>query len=74
MLDQDPDGDLIRQPDIRPREAPVGDLAAQDLEVLGDAGRQLVPELGVGVEPFKLMVGAGHLERGPGDLRRARQR
>jgi len=42
--------------------------------VLGDAGGQPVAELGVGVEPVKLMVRASHLKRGPGDLRGTRQR
>ena len=74
MLDQDPDGDLVRQPDVRPGESAIGDLAAQDLEVLGDAGGQPIAELWVGLEPLQLMVRAGHLERGPGDLRGTRQR
>ena len=73
MLDEHPDGDLIRQPDVRPGEAAVGDLAAQHLQVLGDARRQPVPELGVGLEPLEFVVRAGGLERGLGDLRGARQ-
>jgi hypothetical protein len=74
VLDQDPDGDLVRQPDLGSGEAAIGDLAAQHLEVLSDAGGQPVAELGVAVEPLELMVRAGHLKRGPGDLRGARQR
>jgi hypothetical protein len=74
VLDQDPDGDLVRQPDFRFGEAALGDLAAQDLDVLGDAGGQPVAELGIVLEPLKLTVRAGHLKRGPGDLRGARQR
>ena len=74
MLDQDPYGDLIRQPDLWPGEAALADLAAQDLDVLGDAGGQPVPELGIVVEALKLMVRPGHLERGPGYLRDTRQR
>jgi hypothetical protein len=74
VLDQDPDGDLVRQPDLGSGKAPLGDLAAQDLEVLGDAGGQPIAELWVGLEPLELMVRAGHLKRGPGDLRGARQR
>ena len=42
--------------------------------MLGDASRQPVAELGNGVEPLKLMMRAGRLERGPGDLGGARQR
>jgi hypothetical protein len=42
--------------------------------VLGHAGGKPVAELGVGVEPVKLMMRPGDLERGPGDLRGARQR
>jgi hypothetical protein len=37
VLDEHPDGDLVRQADIRSGEAALGDLAAQHLEVLGDA-------------------------------------
>jgi hypothetical protein len=74
VLDQDPDGDLVRQPDVRAGQPAVGDLPAQHLDVLGDASRQPVAEIGVGVEPLELVVGARHLERGPGDLRGARQR
>jgi hypothetical protein len=73
VLDQDPDGDLVRQPDVRPGESAVGDLAAQHLDVLGHAGGQAVTELGIAVEPLELVVRAGRLERGPGDLRRAGQ-
>jgi hypothetical protein len=74
VLDQDPDGDLVRQPDLGSGEPALGDLAAQHLDVLGDAGGQPVAELGVVLEPLKLTVRTGHLERGPGDLRGARQR
>jgi hypothetical protein len=74
VLDQHPDGNLVRQPDVRPGQPAIGDLAPQDLDVLGDAGGKPVAELGVGVEPVKLVVRPGGLERGPGDLRRARQR
>jgi hypothetical protein len=74
VLDQDPDGDLVRKPHVRPAESALGDLSAQHLDVLGDAGGQAVAELGVAVEPLELMVRAGHLKRGPGDLRGARQR
>jgi hypothetical protein len=74
VLDQHPHGHLVRQPDIGPGEAAVGDLAAQHLDVLGDARGQPVAELGIALEPLKLTVRAGHLERGPGDLRGARQR
>ena len=42
--------------------------------MLGDAGGQAVAELGVVVEPLEFVVRAGHLERGPGDLRCPRQR
>jgi hypothetical protein len=73
VLDQDPDGDLVRQPDVGPGESALGDLAAQHLDVLGDARRQAVPELGFAVEPLQLVVRAGHLKRGPGNLRGARQ-
>ena len=73
MLDQHPDGDLVRQPDVRAGQPAIGDLPAQHLEVLGDARRQPVAELLVGVEPLELVVRAGHLERGPRDLRGARQ-
>jgi hypothetical protein len=74
VLDQDPDGDLVRQPDVRPGESSLGDLAAQHLNVLGDARGQAVAELGFAVEPLELVVRAGHLEGGPGDLGGARQR
>jgi len=74
VLDQDTDGDLVREPDVRLGEAAFGDLAAQRLDMLGDARGQPVMELGVAVEPLKLVVRAGHLECGPGDLRDARQR
>jgi hypothetical protein len=42
--------------------------------VLGHPGGEPVPELGVGVESLELVVRAGHLEGGPGDLGGARQR
>ena len=74
MLDQHPHGNLVRQPDVRAGEPAVGDLAAQHLDVLGYPRRKPVAELLVGVEPLELVVGAGRLERGPGDLRDARQR
>jgi hypothetical protein len=74
MLDQYPHGDLVRQPDVRFGEPSVGDLAAQHLDMLGDACRQAVAELLVGVEPVEFVVRAGRFERGPGDLRGARQR
>jgi hypothetical protein len=74
VLDQHPHGDLVRQADVRAGEPAVGDLAAQHLEMLGDAGGQQVAERGVGVEPLELVMRAGRLERGPGDLRGARQR
>jgi len=74
VLDQDPDGDLVRQPDVGSGQAALRDLAAQDLDVLGDAGGQPVAELGIVLEPLELTVRPGHLERGPGDLRGARQR
>jgi hypothetical protein len=74
VLDQHPDGDLVRQPDVRPGQPAVGDLAPQDLEVLGHPGGEPVAELGVGVEPLELVVRARHLEGGPGDLGGARQR
>jgi hypothetical protein len=74
VLDQHPDRDLVRQPDVRPGQPALGDLAPEDLDVLGDAGGKPVTELGVGVEPVKLMVRPGDLKRGPGDLRGARQR
>ena len=41
--------------------------------MLGDARRQPVAELLVGVEPFELVVRAGYLQRRPGDLRGTRQ-
>jgi hypothetical protein len=37
VLDQDADRDLIRQPDVRPDEPALGELAAQYLDVLCDA-------------------------------------
>jgi hypothetical protein len=37
VLDQDADGDLIRQPDVRRDESTLADLATQHLEVLGHA-------------------------------------
>jgi hypothetical protein len=74
VLDQYPDGDLVRKPDVRSGEPALGDLAAQHLEVLGDPGGQPVAELGVSVEPLKLMVRPRCLKRGPGDLRGAGQR
>jgi len=42
--------------------------------VLGHPGGEPVAELLVGVEPLELVVRAGHLEGGPGDLGGARQR
>jgi hypothetical protein len=74
VLDQHPDDDLVREPDIGPGQAALGDLAAQHLEVLSDAGGQPVAELGIRFEPLELVVRTGHLERGPGDFRGARQR
>jgi len=74
VLDQHPDGDLVRQPDVRSGQPAIGDLAPQHLEVLGHPGGEPVPELGVAVEPLELVVRAGHLEGGPGDLRGPRQR
>jgi hypothetical protein len=74
VLDQHPDRDLVRQPHVGPGQPAIGDLAPQHLEVLGHPGGKPVAELRVGVEPLKLMVRAGHLEGGPGDLRGARQR
>jgi len=74
VLDQHPDGDLIREPDVRPGEAALRDLAAQRLDVLGDASGQPVAEFGVAVEPLEFVMRAGRLQRGPGDLRDARQR
>jgi hypothetical protein len=50
VLDQHPDGDLVRQPDVRPGQPAIGDLAPQDLQVLGHPGGKTVAELGVGVE------------------------
>ena len=73
MLDQHPDGDLVRQPDVRAGESAVADLAPQHFQMLGDARRQPVPELGVGLEPLEFVVRAGGLEGCPGDLRGARQ-
>jgi hypothetical protein len=73
VLDQDPDRDLVRQPDVRPGESALRDLAAQHLDVLGDAGGQAVAELGVAVEPLELVMRAGHLKRGLGNLRGTRQ-
>ena len=74
MLDQHPDGDLVRQPDVGPGQPAIGDLAPQDLQVLGHASGKPVAELGVGVESLELVMRAGYLEGGPGDLRGARQR
>jgi len=74
VLDQHPDGDLVREPDVRPGQPAIGDLAPQDLQVLGHPGGKTVAELGVGVEPLELVVRARHLEGGPGDLGGARQR
>jgi len=74
VLDQDPDRDLVRQPDVGSGQPALGDLASQDLDVLGHAGGKPVAELGVVVEALKLMVRPGDLKRGPGDLRGARQR
>jgi hypothetical protein len=74
VLDQHPDRDLVRQPDVGPGQAAIGDLAPEHLEMLGHPGREPVAEVGVGVEPLELVVGAGHLEGGPGDLGGARQR
>ena len=74
MLDQHPDGDLVRQPDVGPGQPAIGDLAPQDLQMLGHPGRQPVAELGIAVESLEFMVRAGHLEGGPRDLRGARQR
>ena len=42
--------------------------------MLGHPRGEPVPELGVGVESLELVVRAGHLEGGPGDLGGARQR
>ena len=74
MLDQHADGDLVRQADVRAGEAAVGDLAAEHLQMLGDARRQPVTELGVGLEALEFVVRARGLERGLGDLRGARER
>jgi len=74
VVDQHPHRDLVRQPDVRAGQPAVRDLAAQHLQVLGDARRQQVAELGVGVEPLEFVMRAGRLERGPGDLGGARQR
>jgi hypothetical protein len=74
VLDQNPDRDLVRQPDVRPGQPPIGDLAPQHLQVLGHPGGKPVPELALGVESLQFMVRAGHLEGGPRDLRGARQR
>ena len=43
MLDQHPDGDLVRQPDVRSGQPAIGDLAPQDLEVLGHPGGRAGP-------------------------------
>src|SRR5215469_9212409 len=72
VLDQDADGDLVRQPDVRSHEAPLADLPAQHLDVLAYPGRQPVTEGRVGVEALNLMMGVGDLERRPSDLRRPR--
>jgi hypothetical protein len=74
VLDQYPDGDLVRQPDLRSGQPPIGDLAAQHLQVLGHPGGKPVAELGVGVESLEFVVRARYLEGGPGDLGGARQR
>jgi hypothetical protein len=74
VLDQDPDGHLVRQPDVGGGQATVGDLAPEHLDVLRHPGREQVTVLRVGVESFQLVVGAGDLQGAPGDLRRARQR
>jgi hypothetical protein len=74
VLDQDPDGNLVRYPDVSSGQTALGDLTAQDLDVLGDARGKPVAELRFGVEPLKLMVRPGYLKRGPGDLRGTRQR
>jgi hypothetical protein len=74
VLDQHPDGHLVREPDVGAGHAALGYLAPQDLDVLGDACREPVTELRVGVETFELVVRARRLEGGPGDLRDTRQR
>jgi len=74
VFDEHPDRDLVRQPDVGSGQAALGDLAAEHLEVLGDARRQPVAELLIGLEPLKLVMRARHLKSRPGDLRRARQR
>ena len=74
MLDQDPDGHLIGEPDVGGGQAAVGDLPPEHLDVLRHPGREQVTVLRVGVEPFQLVISAGDLEGAPGDFRRARQR
>ncbi len=74
MLNQHPDRDLVREPDVRSGQTAIGDLAPQDLEVLGHASGEPVAEIGVGVETLKLVVRARDLKRGAGDLGGARQR
>jgi hypothetical protein len=74
VLDQHPDGDLVRQPDIGSDKTALANLPAQRLDVLGDARGEPVAELRVAVEPLQLVIGPGDLERAPGDLRDARQR
>jgi hypothetical protein len=74
VLDQHPDGDLVRQPDVGSGQPAIGDLAAQHLQVLGHPGGKPVAELGVGVESLEFVMRAGYLEGGPGDLGGARQR
>jgi hypothetical protein len=74
VLDQRPHRYLVGQPDVRRGQPAVGDLAAQDLEVLSDSRRQPVAEFLLGLESLQLVIGAGRLKRGPGDLRCPRQR
>jgi hypothetical protein len=74
VLDEGPDRHLVGEPHGRRGQPAVGDLAAQDLEVLGDPRRQPVAVFLVGLEPLQFVIGAGHLQGGPGDLRRPRQR
>jgi hypothetical protein len=69
VLDQHRNRDVVRQPHVRSGESALGDLPAQRLDVLGDPRGQPVAELRIGVEPVQLMVCAGDLKRGPGDLR-----
>ena len=74
VLDQHPDGDLVREPDVWSGQAALCYLPPEHLDVLGDPRREPVAELRAGVEPFELVVRAGRLEGGPGDFRCARQR